>query len=123
MNKCILIGNLTKDPELQTTRAGVSVAKFTIAVQRQFTNADGEREADFIPCVVWRNQAESLCKYCHKGDKIAVYGALQIRNFEAQDGTKRYVSEIVADEVEFLNVKRNEERPQLIEIDGDGLPF
>lgn len=121
MNKCTFIGNLSKEPELQTTGSGVSVAKFTIAVQRQFKNADGEREADFIPCVVWRNQAENLCKYCHKGDKIAVSGALQIRNFEAQDGSKRYVSEIIADEVEFLNIKRNEERPKPKK--DEGFPF
>ena len=128
MNKCTLIGNLSKEPELQTTSNGVSVAKFTIAIQRQFANAKGEREADFISCVAWRNQAENLCKYCHKGDKIAVSGALQVRSFEAQDGSKRYITEVVADEVEFLTTKKDggkeNKRPELIPVENDkDLPF
>lgn len=125
MNKAILVGNLTKDVELASTSSGVSVAKFTIAVSRRFTNADGERETDFINCVAWRNQAENLAKYCHKGDKVAIVGAIQIRNYEAQDGSKRYITEIVADEVEFVSTKRSEEsyddlKP--VEQDSD-LPF
>lgn len=128
MNKWQGIGNLTKDVELQTTPNGVSVAKFTIAVQRRFTNANNEREADFINCVAWRNTAENLAKYCHKGDKIAVVGAIQTRDYEAQDGTKRYVTEIVADEVEFISTKKDgekpEERPEMTPIKDDGqLPF
>jgi single-strand DNA-binding protein len=130
MNKWTGIGNLTKDVELSTTPNGVSVAKFTIAVSRRFANADGERETDFINCVAWRNQAENLAKYCHKGDKVAVVGALQTRSYEAQDGTKRYVTEIVADEVEFLNTKKDgdkaDKRPELTplpEAVQDKLPF
>lgn len=128
MNKWNGIGNLTKDVELSTTPSGVSVARFTIAVQRRFANADGERETDFINCVAWRNQADNLAKYCHKGDKIAVVGALQIRTYEAQDGSKRYVTEIVADEVEFLTPKKDGEkpkqRPELTPVDDDErLPF
>lgn len=128
MNKWTGIGNLTKDVELTTTPNGVSVAKFTIAVSRRFANADGERETDFINCVAWRNTAENLAKYCHKGDKVAVVGALQTRNYEAQDGTKRYVTEIVADEVEFVSTKKDgdkaEKRPELTPIaDDNQLPF
>ena len=107
MNKVILIGNLSKDIELTTTSSGLSVARFTIAVQRSYANENGEREADFINCVVWRNQAENLYKYCHKGDKIAVTGSIQTRSYDAQDGTKRYVTEVIADHIEFLNTKRN----------------
>ena len=128
MNKWQGIGNLTKDVELTTTPNGVSVAKFTIAVQRRYSNADGQREADFINCIAWRNTAENLAKYCHKGDKVAVVGTLQTRNFEAQDGTKRYLTEIVADEVEFISTKKDgekpEKRPDLTPIDDDNkLPF
>lgn len=110
MNKLVLIGNLTKDPELSETPSGISVTKFTIAVSRRFPNADGERDTDFINCVAWRNQAENLTKYCHKGDKVAVIGALQTRSFETSDGTKRYATEVVADDIEFLNTKRTEEK-------------
>lgn len=109
MNKVIISGNLTKDADLTTTANGTSVARFTVAVSRRFKNADGERETDFINCVAWRTTAENLCRYCHKGDKIAVVGAVQTRTFEAQDGTKRYVTEIVADEVEFISIKKDAE--------------
>lgn len=109
MNKVIIIGNLTKDPELAKTTNGAVVAKFTVAVTRRFTNADGERETDFINCVAWRATAENLCRYCNKGDKVAVVGALQIRTYEAQDGSKRYVTEVVADEVEFVSTKKSAE--------------
>ncbi len=128
MNKVILIGNLSKDVEFTTTTNGVSVARFTIAVQRKYTNEAGEREADFINCVAWRNQAENLHKYCKKGDKIAVVGAIQVRSYEAQDGTKRYVTEIIADEVEFVNTKKADaqdtaEAQKMTPIDDDDLPF
>ncbi len=127
MNKCVFIGNLTKDAELTTTTSGVSVAKFTIAVSRRFTNADGERETDFINCVAWRSQAENLAQYCKKGDKVAVVGALQNRSYEAQDGSKRHITEIIVDEVEFISTKKNGEnsggfkakKPSLGEYDGD----
>ena len=121
MNKWTGIGNLTKDPELTMTPNGISVARFTIAVSRRFTNADGEREADFINCVAWRTNAENLTKYCHKGDKIAVVGALQTRNYEAQDGSKRYIMEIVAEEVEFITTKKSDEHTPVEQ--GEDLPF
>ncbi len=104
MNKCFLIGNLTRDPELRTTSgSGLSVCSFTLAVTRSFSNRNGEREADFIPIVVWRNTAENCAKYLRKGSQVAVSGAIQTRTYDGNDGQKRYVTEVVADEVQFLN--------------------
>jgi len=103
MNKVILIGNLTRPPELRVTSTGVSVCNFTLAVNRRVPNAQGVREADFIPIVAWRQLAELCAKYLDKGRKCAVTGQIQIRNYEAQDCTRRYVTEIFADEVEFLD--------------------
>ena len=98
MNKVILIGNLTKDPEISTTTNGVSVCRFSLAVTRRYTNSSGEREADFINIVVWRALAENCHKFLRKGSKAAVVGTLQSRAYDATDGTKRYVTEVVADE-------------------------
>ena len=105
MNKVILIGRLTKDPELKTTGSGIATVAFSIAVQRNFTNQNGEREADFINCVAWRRQAENIAKYCKKGTQVAVDGRIQVRNYDAQDGTKRYVTEVICDNVTFLGSK------------------
>ena len=102
MNKAILIGNLTRDPEYTTTTSGVAKCTFTLAVQRRFTNAQGVREADFISIVAWRQTAELCAKYLTKGRKCAVEGSMQTRSYDAQDGTKRYVTEIIAENVEFL---------------------
>lgn len=132
MNKWFGIGNLTKDPELLTTQNGTSYARFTIAVSRRFANADGERETDFINCIAWRSQGENLAQYCHKGDKIAVVGALQNRSYEDGNGIKRHITEIIADEVEFINTKKNGEnsgenkpkKPTLQACDDDSdIPF
>ena len=109
MNKVILIGNLTKDPELTTTTSGISVCRFTVAVSRRFTNSEGERETDFINVVVWRNLADNCHKFLRKGSKAAVVGNIQTRSYDAQDGTKRYVTEVVAEEVEFVGAKTNSE--------------
>ncbi|MDR2634910.1 MAG: single-stranded DNA-binding protein [Clostridiales bacterium] len=103
MNKVFLIGNLTNDPELRTV-GDLPLCKFGLAVSRRFSK-DGQRETDFFNIVVWRNQAENCAKYLRKGSKAAVSGSVQIRNYEANDGTKRYVTEIAADEVEFLSTK------------------
>ena len=103
MNKVFLIGNLTKDPELTSTSTGISVCKFTLAVSRRFMNADGTREADFLPIIVWRNQGENCAKYLKKGSKAALIGTIQTRSYDAQDGGKRYVTEIIADDVQFLS--------------------
>ena len=105
MNKAILIGRLTRDPELRTTPTGRNVCQFSIAVNRNFTNANGEREADFINCVVWDKQAENLAKYQHKGNQIAVEGRIQTRNYDDKDGKRVYVTEILATNISFLDAK------------------
>lgn len=105
MNKAIIIGRLVRDPEMRTTSSGTNTTTFTVAVSRNFTNANGERETDFLNCVAWRKQAENIAKYCTKGSQVAVEGRIQTRNYDAQDGTKRYVTEIIADNVTFLGAK------------------
>lgn len=104
MNKVILIGNLVRDVELTTTPSGVSVAKFTLAVNRTFTNSEGEREADYPNIIAWRDLADRCAQYLSKGKKAAVVGMLQTRSYEVE-GQKRYVTEVVASEVEFLTPK------------------
>ncbi len=105
LNRIVLIGRLTRDPELRSTSSGVPVATFTLAVDRGFKNASGEKETDFVPIVVWRAQAETCATYLSKGKLAAVDGRLQIRSYEAQDGTKRTVAEVVAESVRFLSPK------------------
>ncbi len=105
MNKAILIGRLTRDPELRTTPTGRNVCQFSVAVNRTFTNANGEREADFINCVVWDKQAENLCKYQKKGNQIAVEGRIQTRNYDDNTGRRVYVTEILANNISFLDAK------------------
>ena len=102
MNKVILIGRLSQDPEMRTTPNGVATTTFSVAVSRNFTNQNGERETDFFRCVAWRKQAENIAKYTQKGSQVAVEGRLQNRSYDAQDGTKRYVTEVIADNVTFL---------------------
>ena len=103
MNKVYLIGNLTRDPEIRTTGSGIAVCNFSIAVNRRFKNSQtGQAETDFFNIVAWRQLAELCSKYLAKGRKVAVFGALQSRTYEAQDGSKRAAFDIVADEVEFL---------------------
>lgn len=102
MNKVILIGNLTRDPELKTTTSGFSVCSFGIAVNRRFTNASGEREVDFINITTWRGLAENCAKYLSKGRKVCVCGSLQTRSYEDKDGNKRTATEVVAEDVEFI---------------------
>ncbi|PMB03650.1 single-stranded DNA-binding protein [Fischerella thermalis CCMEE 5273] len=102
LNRVILIGRLTWDPELRYTPNGVAVASFRLAVERPFTNQQGEREADFIDVVVWRQQAENVANYMKKGRMVAVEGRLQVRTYENQEGRKIRVSEVVADNVRFL---------------------
>lgn len=102
MNKCMLIGNLTKDPTLKSTPNGVSVCAFSIGVSRRFPNQNGEKETDFFNIVVWRKQAENAAKYLRKGSQCAISGTIQNRSYDAKDGTKRYITEIIADEVQFL---------------------
>ena len=105
MNKVLLVGRLTRDPEIRTFTNGGQVANFTIAINRPFKNREGVVEADFIPVVVTGRQVETIQKYVFKGNQIGVEGRIQVRNYDAQDGSKRYVTEVVADRVEFLNSK------------------
>ncbi|EAG5481618.1 single-stranded DNA-binding protein [Listeria monocytogenes] len=107
MNRVILVGRLTKDPDLRYTPAGAAVATFTLAVNRTFTNQQGEREADFINCVVCRKPAENVANFLKKGSMAGVDGRVQTRNYEGNDGKRVYVTEIVAESVQFLEPKLN----------------
>ncbi|PZN09361.1 MULTISPECIES: single-stranded DNA-binding protein [Thermaerobacter] len=103
LNVVVLIGRLVRDPELRYTPSGVAVGGFTLAVDRPFTNQQGEREADFIDVVVWRKLAETCANHLSKGRLVAVRGRLQVRSYETQDGQRRRVAEVVADDVRFLD--------------------
>lgn len=105
LNRVVLIGRLTKDPELKYTPNGVAVANFTLAVDRFRTNAQGERETDFIPIVIWQKQAENVANYLGKGSLVAVDGRLQVRTYDGKDGQRRWVTEVIADTVRFLDKK------------------
>ncbi|HHQ0180953.1 TPA: single-stranded DNA-binding protein [Listeria innocua] len=107
MNRVVLVGRLTKNPELRYTPAGVAVATFTLAVNRTFTNQQGEREADFINCVVWRKPAENVANFLKKGSMAGVDGRVQTRNYEGNDGKRVYVTEIVAESVQFLEPRNS----------------
>lgn len=136
MNKVILIGNLTKDPEGGETPSGISYSRLSIAVNRPFTDENGERQADFFNVTVWRTQAENCLKYLCKGKKVCVVGRLQNRTYEDRDGNKRMATDIIAEEVEFLSPASNSSeteqtppkakatppKPQLEAVDED-LPF
>lgn len=135
MNKVILVGNLTKDPELSETTSGIAVCRFSIAVSRDYANSEGTRETDFFNVTVWRGRAENCGKYLKKGNKVAVVGSLQNRSYEDKDGIKRNVTDVIASEVEFLTPKASQtenddepatakrERPQLEAMDDNQLPF
>lgn len=139
MNKVVLIGNLASDVESRTTSSGIANCTFRLAVQRKFANSNGVREADFLPIVCWRQTAELCTKYLLKGSKVAIEGSIQTRSYDAQDGTKRYVTEIIADGVEFLTRREENAAPTstnnivkqaqetfgegFVEVDDDALPF
>ena len=136
MNKAILIGNLTADPESHVTVNGVSCCTFTLAVNRRHKDANGNKMADFIRIVAWRTLAENCAKYLAKGRKCAVTGEIQSRSYDAQDGSKRYVTEVIAADVEFLSsggrggdVPLPTEPPEsygqagFTEVDDEELPF
>jgi single stranded DNA-binding protein (ssb) len=107
LNRVILIGRLTRDPELRYTPAGVAVTQFTLAVDRPFSSNQGEREADFIPIVTWRQLAETCANYLRKGRLTAVEGRIQVRNYENNEGKRVYVTEVIADNVRFLESNRD----------------
>ena len=109
MNKIMLIGNLTRDPELRSTASGVTVCSFTIAVNRRFAQQGGERQTDFFRINAWRQLGEPCARYLSKGRKVAVIGELQARTYQSNDGTTRMSLDVSADEVEFLSPRQQEE--------------
>jgi single-strand DNA-binding protein len=113
LNRIELIGRLTRDPEVRYVSGGHPMAQFTVAVNRDFKNAAGEREADFVRCVTWRKLAEQVGQYCAKGRLVAVEGRLQTRNYETPDGSRRTITEVIGDRVWFLDSRR-------ADADGDG---
>lgn len=132
MNRVFLIGNLANDPETRTTQSGLAQCSFRLAVQRRFANAQGQREADFLPIVCFRQTAELCAKYLAKGRKVAVEGTIQTRSYDAQDGSRKYVTEIIADNVEFLGSSQDGHKDAeqsapaqdgFQEVPDDGLPF
>lgn len=111
MNRVILVGRITKEPEIKYTQSNIPVVSFTLAINRQFSDQSGEKQADFVQCVVWRKQAENLAKFVKKGALLGVEGRIQTRNYEAENGT-RYVTEVVCDSIQFLESKQeSEEQP------------
>ncbi len=107
MNKVFLIGNLTRDPELTETSGGIKICRFAIAVNRNYSGADGERKTDFFNVVAWRNLGETVSRYARKGNKVAVSGSIELRNYEDSQGVKRIGVDIVAQDVEFLTPRQN----------------
>lgn len=140
INRVVLIGRLTKDVELRYTQSGVAVGTFSLAVNRQFTNASGEREVDFINAVIWRKAAENFANFTHKGALVAIEGRLQTRNYENNAGQRVYVTEVVADNFSLLEKKSDGQqsapktqapdpfansgnKPSTPDISDDDLPF
>ena len=140
LNRVVLTGHLTKDPELKVTQSGLSVVQFVIGVQRQFARKDGEREADFISCVAWRKTAENIAKYFRKGQLIGIDGRVQTRSYDDKNGQRVYVTEIVVDNFAFLSSQKGQgnqsqsQRPNTtaqdpfaetgsVDITDDDLPF
>ena len=119
INRAILVGRLTRDPDLRYTASGAAVATFTVAVNRQFTNQQGEREADFINCVMWRKPAENFANFTHKGSLVGIDGRIQTRSYENQQGTRVYVTEVVADNFEFLETKGQKTSTPMSDVSND----
>lgn len=109
INRVVLVGRLTRDPELRTTGSGISVATFTLAVDRQFTNSQGERGADFISCVIWRKAAENFCNFTSKGSLVGIDGRIQTRSYDNKDGQRVYVTEVVVDNFSLLESRKDRE--------------
>jgi single-strand DNA-binding protein len=125
MNKCVLIGRLTKDIDLRYTQSGTAVAKFTLAVDRRFSK---EKETDFIPCVVWQKQAENCANYIGKGSLVAVEGRIQVRSYDDKNGQRRWMTEVIAEQVKFLD-KRGQQQGtaeqigEEVQFNEDDIPF
>ena len=122
LNKVILIGHLTADPELKQTQSGIAVTSFSIGVTRRFARNGEQPTSDFINIVAWRQQAEFVTKYFHKGNAICIVGSLQTRNYVDQQGNKRYVTEVVADEISFVEKKSNAPGAHQYEPTGETTP-
>ena len=112
INRAVLVGRLTNGPELKYTGSGVAVATFTVAVNRQFTNSQGEREADFIRCQMWRKAAENFCNFTRKGSLVGIDGRIQTRSYDNQQGTRVYVTEVVAENFSLLESKNSNQNEQ-----------
>ena len=132
MNKIILLGRVAKDVELRTTTSGKSVATFTLAVNRDYKNAEGKYDADFIPCVAFEGKAETISKFVQKGDKFCVSGKVQTRNYAKSDGSKAYVTEVIVDGFDFIESKKDKPDTPNINVpvddyeeiaDDEDLPF
>ena len=109
MNKVFLIGNLTRDPELTETSGGIKICRFSIAVNRNYSGADGEKKTDFFNCVAWRGLGETVSNYTRKGNKVAVSGSIELRNYEDSEGIKRTAIDVVAQDVEFLTPRQSDD--------------
>lgn len=129
MNRVVLVGNICTDIQKRTTQGGVSVVTFRIAVNRKYANAQGQREADFIDCVAWRQTADFIAQHFIKGNRIGVEGSIQTRTYDAQDGSKRHVVEVVLDSAEFVAPKAQgaqnaaPAQQEFQEVEEDSLPF
>lgn len=141
INRTVLVGRLTKDPELKYTPSGVPMVRFTLAVNRPFSNQQGEKEADFINCIAWRKQAENLSNFMKKGNMVGIEGRIQTGSFEGQDGKRVFTTDVIADSIQFLeargggngsqgqqNHNRTDQDPFAnnkgpIEVNSDDLPF
>ena len=108
MNKVFMIGNLTRDPELTETSGGISICRFSIAVNRAYTGGNGERQTDFFNCAAWRGLADTVAKFMHKGDKVAISGSIELRNYEDSKGVKKTSVDIVVGDIEFLTQKQRD---------------
>ena len=112
INRAVLTGRLTRDPELRYTTSGTAVVSFTLAVDRQFRNQNGDRDADFINCVIWRKSAENFCNFTSKGSLVGIQGRIQTRSYDNKDGQRVYVTEVVAENITFLDSKKGNNQSQ-----------
>ncbi|WP_071460941.1 single-stranded DNA-binding protein [Bacillus massilinigeriensis] len=122
INQVVLVGRLTRDPELKYTPDGRTVTNITLAVTRHYRNANGETDADFVHCILWRKTAENTANYCNKGSVVGVTGRLQTRHYENSEGKRVYVTEVVAEHVQFLSTKKPSNlKPATPEVEGSPL--
>lgn len=123
MNIFIGMGRLTRDPELKTTSSNIAVATFSIAIDRKYKNASGNKQTDFLNCVAWRSSAEFIAKYFGKGDRISIVGSVQSRSYEANDGTRRNVVEVAVEEAGFVDSKSGAQQASEQVPDDSAMPF